>query len=171
MKRLALIGLVVCTLASFASEAKSVLDSARKDSSVVESFSIYYECDSTELNPDYLGNKAQISRILSYIHNSPRIDSITIYSWSSPEGRYSYNMKLSRERGKSAKRFLLSHSPDSAKLDSGKIRLSPIAENWSGFISAVTENYHRHDREAVLEIINDETIRNDVKKWKLHCLD
>lgn len=171
MKRLALIGLVVCTLASFASEAKSVLDSARKDSSVVESFSIYYECDSTELNPDYLGNRAQISRILSYIHNSPRIDSITIYSWSSPEGRYSYNMKLSRERGKSAKRFLLSHSPDSAKLDSGKIRLSPIAENWSGFISAVTENYHRHDREAVLEIINDETIRNDVKKWKLHCLD
>ena len=76
----------------------------RKDSAVVESFSIYYECDSTTVNPDYLSNKAHISRILHYVKNSPRIDSITIYSWSSPEGREEYNLSLSKERARAAKR-------------------------------------------------------------------
>ena len=158
---------LICSM----SVARAVERSEKKDSAVTEAFSIYYECDSTTVNPDYLDNKAQITRILRYIKNSPRIDSITIYSWSSPEGRYAHNLQLSQERAKTAKRFLLSNSPDSLKLNSSKIKISPVAENWEGLIAKVKECYHFSNRDAVLKILHDETISNDVRKWKLKCLD
>ena len=100
--------MVILSLICSMSVARAVERSEKKDSAVTEAFSIYYECDSTTVNPDYLDNKAQITRILRYIKNSPRIDSITLYSWSSPEGRYAHNLQLSQERAKTAKRFLLS---------------------------------------------------------------
>lgn len=172
MKRLLTLGIVVCcALTNMVSEAAGIVRSEKKDSSITESFSIYYRCDSVDVDINYLDNREQIPRILHYIKSSPRIDSITIYSYSSPEGRYSHNLKLSQERGKSAKRFLLSHSPDSAKLNAGKIRLSPIAENWEGLIASVEQLYHKDDREAVLSILYDKNISNDVRKWKLKCLN
>ena len=165
-----------CTLVSVAlinniSAAQTVVHQERSDSAVVESFSIYYECDSTTVNPDYLSNKANISRILHYVKNSPRIDSITIYSWSSPEGREEYNLSLSKERARAAKRFLLSHSPDSLKLNSDKIKLSPVAENWSGLIAAVKEHYDRPNKERILKLMHDYKVSSDVRKWKIKCLD
>lgn len=163
--------MVIVFLISSLSVAEAMVTSENKDSVVTEIFSIYYECDSTTVNPEYLDNKAQITRILRYIKNSPRIDSITIYSWVSPEGKYEHNLSLSKERANTAKRFLLSNSPDSLKLNSSKIKISPIAENWEGLIAKVKECYHFSNRDAVLEILCDETISNDVRKWKLKCLD
>ena len=165
-----------CTLVSVALinnilAAQTVVHQERRDSAVVESFSIYYECDSTTVNPDYLSNKANISRILRYVKNSPRIDSITIYSWSSPEGREEYNLSLSKERARTAKRFLLSHSPDSLKLNSDKIKLSPVAENWDGLIAAVKEHYDRPNKERILKLMHDYKVSSDVRKWKIKCLD
>ena len=106
-----------------------------KDSAIVENFAIWY-----------------------------KVDSITIYAWSSPEGRYSWNKYLSKERAKSAKKFLLRHSPDSAKLNAGKIHISPIAENWQGLVRLVEENYVRADREQVLDILYDQDITDQVRK-------
>ena len=168
--------ITLCVIISLAlinnlSAAQNMVQHERKDSAVVESFSIYYECDSTTVNPDYLSNKAHISRILHYVKNSPRIDSITIYSWSSPEGREEYNLSLSKERARAAKRFLLSHSPDSLKLNSDKIKLSPVAENWSGLIAAVKEHYDRPNKEKILRLMHDYKVSSDVRKWKIKCLD
>ena len=142
-----------------------------KDSSIVENFAIWYKVDSIDINPTYLDNKRQMEHIIHYLENSPRIDSITIYAWSSPEGRYSRNQYLSRERAKAAKKFLLKHSPDSAKLNSGKIHISPIAENWPGLIKMVEENYGRGDRAKVLDILHDQTITDQIRKTRLQKLD
>ncbi|MBO5418800.1 MAG: hypothetical protein J6A22_01825 [Bacteroidales bacterium] len=125
----------------------------RGDSSITERFAIYYKVDSIDINPTYLDNRRQIDHILHYLDKSPRIDSITIYAWASPEGPYRRNKWLSRERAKTAKAFLLKHSPDSAKLDSGKIMISPIAENWTGLEELVISDYKRKDRNKVLEIL------------------
>ena len=163
--------LLLLTLVCETSKAGESCPVERKDSSVVEQFSIWYKCDSIDVNPDYLSNRSQISRIKYYIQNSPRIDSITIHSWSSPEGRYVYNKHLSHERAKAAKRLLLSHSTDSLKLNASKIKINPTAENWEGLIKRVKENYTRPDREAVLAILHDPRINDDVRKWKLKCLD
>ena len=145
---------LVCNI----SKAETSYTAEKKDSSKVEQFSIWYKCDSIDVNPDYLGNRKQIARIAHYIKCSPRIDSITIHSWAFPEGRYLYNSWLSRERAKAARRLLLSYSPDSLKLNAYKIKINPTAENWEGLIKLVTESYTRADREKVLAIIHDPKI-------------
>ena len=134
-------------------------------------FAIYYRFDDVRFDPDYLDNRRTADQISGYLLESPRIDSIIVYSWSSPEGSYLYNARLSKERAKTAVRFLLDHSPDSTKLNSSKIRISPMAENWLGLKKLVEENYRRQDKEKVLQIISDETISVDTRKWRLQQLD
>lgn len=141
------------------------------DSSKTEKFSIYYICDSIDININYLDNKRQIEHILDYLERSPRIDSITIFAWASPEGGYRHNKWLSRERALTARRFLLQHSPDSAKLNASKIKISPLAENWPGLTESVENGYHRHDRERVLKILYDKSIGDETRKWRLQQLD
>lgn len=144
---------------------------SRIDSSKTEKFSIYYICDSIDINIDYLDNRKQIEHILDYLERSPRIDSITIYAWASPEGGYLHNRWLSRERAKTARRFLLSHVKDSSRLNSEKIKISPLAENWPGLLESVEKNYHRHDREKVLKILRNARISDETRKWRLQQLD
>lgn len=142
-----------------------------KDSSVTENFAIYYRFDDIRFDQTYLSNSETAAHIKNYLINSPRIDSITIYAWASPEGAYVHNVWLSQERAKTAKRFLLAHSPDSLKLNSEKIHISPRAENWPGLIRLVEENYTRHDREKVLRILRTEGIGDETRKWRLKQLD
>lgn len=142
-----------------------------ENASIVENFAIWYRVDSTSIDPTYLDNKRQMEHILHYLDNSPRIDSITIYAWSSPEGQYYRNRILSKERAKAAKAFLLRHSPDSAKLNSGKIHISPIAENWQGLTALVEQNYVRSDRQQVLDILHDTSISDEYRKLQLKRLD
>lgn len=146
-------------------------DREAKDSSVTENFAIYYRFDDTRFDQTYLSNSETAAHIKNYLVNSPRIDSITIYAWASPEGAYGHNVWLSQERAKTAKRFLLAHSPDSLKLNSEKIHISPRAENWPGLIRLVEENYTRHDREKVLSILHAEGIGDETRKWRLQQLD
>lgn len=150
--------------ASMAARGKSVESSA-------EEFTIHYKVDSIDINPTYLQNKENIAHIRNYLKNSPRIDSITIYAWASPEGGYRHNVWLSKERAKTAKRFLLETAADSSRLTAGKIKISPLAENWPGLEKIVVERYTRHDREKVLKILRDTTIGDETRKWRLQQLD
>lgn len=141
------------------------------DTAVTENFAIYYRFDDTSFDQTYLSNSETAAHIKNYLVNSPRIDSITIYAWASPEGAYHHNVWLSQERAKTAKKFLLSYSPDSLKLNSDKIHISPRAENWPGLIRLVEDNYTRHDREKVLSILRTEGIGDETRKWRLKQLD
>ena len=176
MKR---IGLVMCTciLLLFAADTFAI---SRSDRPVVntniegplkESFAIHYRVNETSVEEDFMSNKEQIHKIKHYLVNSPCVDSITIYAWSSPDGLYSKNKALSRKRANSAKKLLLQHSPDSAKLNSEKIKISPIAENWDGLIRLVNEGYDRKDRDKVLSILNNGKMGSDTKKRELKKLD
>lgn len=141
-----------------------------KDSAIVENYAIRYKAGSTEIDPDYLDNKRQMDHIIHYLETSPRIDSITIYAWSSPEGSHSWNQWLSKERAISARKFFLRHSPDSSRLNAGKIHISPIAENWQGLTMLVEENYNRTDRQQVLDILRDTEITDQTRKLRLQSL-
>lgn len=147
------------------------IEAAEGDKVITEKFSIYYRLDKTDVDSSYLDNPRQIEHIVSYLHNSPRIDSIIIYSWASPEGPYYRNKWLSAERAKSARRFLLDHTPDSARLNSEKIKISPVAENWIGLFELVEQNYSREDRDEVLQILADERIGDEARKSRLKRLD
>lgn len=177
MKRLLLsILAIMCALSAEAEggigrgvESKGRL--SKSEEPVRENFAIHYRVNATAIDEDFMDNKAQIHKIKHYLVNSPRVDSITIYAWSSPDGSYNKNRSLSRKRASSAKRLLLQHSPDSAKLNSGKIKISPIAENWEGLTALVKEGYSRKDREKVLAILGDDTMGSDNKKRELKKLD
>lgn len=178
MKRLLMcVFTIVCALSANAEgeSGRRIADSAKShlksEEPLKENFAIHYRVNETVVDEDYMGNKEQIHKIKHYLVNSPRVDSITIYAWSSPDGLYNKNRTLSRKRANSAKRLLLQHSPDSAKLNSGKIKISPIAENWEGLTALVKEGYSRKDREKVLAILGDDTMGSDSKKRELKKLD
>ena len=143
----------------------------QRDSTLTQKFSIHYKVDSTNINPNYIKNRRQIENILYYLHNSPRIDSITIYAWASPEGGYKYNRWLSKERARSAKEFLLKHSPDTIRLNADKIKISPLAENWEGLTRFVETKYFQEDRHSALDILNDRNISDEARKYRLKKLD
>ena len=166
--------ITILFLTSALSLAATELDgskTASADSSIIEHFAIYYKVDSTNINPTYLDNLQNIHKILHYLKDSPKIDSITIYAWASPEGGYAYNKRLSEGRAKAAKEFLLKNSPDSLKLNASMIKISPIAENWEGLIEIVEKEYYRSDRAKVLSILYNKTIGDETRKWRLQRLD
>ena len=137
----------------------------------IEEYEIFFRFDKTDVDINYLSNKKHVASIRHYLANSHRVDSITIYSYASPEGRYKHNMWLSQQRAHAAKRVLLKHSPDSSVLNSGMIRICPLAENWPGLIREVEERYQRRDRERVLRILKNKHISDDTRKWRLGRLD
>ena len=51
-----------------------------EEAAITERFTIRYRLNKAEIDMDYLDNQVQIAHIRNYLHNSPRIDSITIIS-------------------------------------------------------------------------------------------
>lgn len=140
------------------------------DTTEIRHFRIYYPVNKTELYEDYLSNAHNLEIIRTYLAESPRIDSIVIYSYASPEGPYRFNKWLAGERGATAKRYILSQVPEGRKLSDSLIHLRPEAENWPGLREEVYLNYHEADREEVLDIL-DSHLPDAEKKLKLQQLN
>lgn len=134
-------------------------------------YEVFFRFDKTDIDLEYLDNKANLATLRHYLGISHRVDSITIYSYASPEGRQKHNQWLSQERAKSTKKFLLAHSPDSSILNAEMIRICPLSENWPGLLREVEKRYFRRDRERVLRILNNKNISDDTRKWRLGRLD
>ena len=134
-------------------------------------FAIHYRFDKIDVDSAYLDNAATIDTIRFYLTNSAHIDSITVYAWASPEGGYPHNKWLSEKRAAAAKELLLELAPDSTKLNEGKIKISPLAENWPGLTELVEKNYHRQDRDKLLRILRTEGIGEETRKWRIQQLD
>lgn len=134
-------------------------------------FAIHYRFDRVDVDSAYLDNAATIDTIRFYLTNSAHIDSITVYAWASPEGGYPHNKWLSEKRAAAAKELLLSLAADTTKLNEGKIKISPLAENWPGLLELVEKDYHRANRERLLRILRAEGIGEETRKWRIKNLD
>ena len=141
------------------------------DSSVVMRFRIFYPVGKTELYEDYMDNANTLHRIHKYLEKSPRIDSITIYSYASPEGPYLLNKRLAAERGKTAKQYLLNHLPADRHLPDSLFIIDPTAENWQGLRDLVLYQYPHADREEVLAILDRKDINDEQRKVLLKRLN
>ena len=168
-------GLSLLPLVASSSDVASVWNDAipyeNSDTSSIESFTIHYRRDHTDIDTLYLDNAAQIAYIRHCLRNSPKIDSISIHAWASPEGTYRHNTWLSRKRAETARDFILAQVADSSRLSASQICVNPSAENWPGLIKVVEEGYDRHDREKLLEILRDPSIGDETRKWRLKRLD
>ena len=134
-------------------------------------FAIHYRFDRIDVDSSYMDNAAAIDTIRFCLTHSVHIDSITVYAWASPEGGYPHNKWLSEKRAAAAKELLLSLAADTTKLNEGKIKISPLAENWPGLLELVEKNYHRANRERLLRILRAEGIGEETRKWRIRNLD
>lgn len=139
--------------------------------SVVMRFRIFYPVSKTELHEDYMDNANTLHRIQKYLEKSPRIDSITIYSYASPEGSYRFNKYLAAERGKTAKQYLLKHLPTDRHLPDSLFIIDPTAENWQGLRDLVFYQYPHADKEKVLDILDRKDITDERRKVLLKRLN
>lgn len=138
--------------------------------SVARKFAIYYWLDRVDIDEQYLDNEWQISQIRKYLLISPKIDSITICSYASPEGVYERNVWLARRRAEAARRFIVNNIPEGSSLTGDKIKLQPVAENWEGLKQEIEANYTLQNKDRVLRILNS-NVGNDTKKWRIRNLD
>ena len=134
-------------------------------------FAIHYRFDRIDVDSSYMDNAAAIDTIRFCLTHSVHIDSITVYAWASPEGGYPHNKWLSEKRAAAAKELLLSLAADTTKLNEGKIKISPLAENWPGLLELVEKNYRRANRERLLRILRAEGIGEETRKWRIRNLD
>lgn len=104
------------------------------DSSVANISKIYYPVNKVTVYENYMNNPAELENIKLHLEKSSRIDSITIYSYASPEGPYSWNVWLARERGKTAKRYILSHVPKTRNLPPSLIKVDPTPPSPRGIM-------------------------------------
>ena len=139
--------------------------------SVEMRFRIFYPVGKTELNEDYMDNANTLHRIQKYLEKSPKIDSITIYSYASPEGSYSLNKRLAFERGKTAKQYLLKHLPAERHIPDSLFIIDPTAENWQGLRDLVFYQYQHDDKEKVLTVLDRTDITDERRKMLLKRLN
>jgi len=140
------------------------------DTVTTESYLLYYSHDDIEINPTYLDNAQHIERIKRIFDHSPRIDSITIYAYASPEGAPGRNQWLSERRAEAARDLLLSVAPNDSVISAKNILLRPMGENWEGLEREIQENYHLPNRDRVLKIMQA-NVPTETKKWRLKKLD
>ncbi len=142
-----------------------------KDSTIVQKFRISYPVNETELYEDYLDNQSALKTIKRYFINSPRIDSIVIYSYASPEGPYRLNRRLAKERGERARRYLLENMASVRDFPDSLIIIKPTAENWEGLLDMVNRYYPYTDKQDVIRLLTREDVSNDLKKELLKKLN
>ena len=144
--------------------AEERYDSCYNDSTVATISKIYYPLNKVNLHENYMDNPTELANIKRILTETPRIDSITIYSYASPEGPYNWNKWLARERGKTAKRYILANIPKMKNFPDSLIKLDPTAENWAGMREEIVKLYDRYDKEQVLEIIDRPGITDEQRK-------
>lgn len=132
-------------------------------------FRLYYRLNDISISEDYLDNRSCIDYVLSQFEYSPRIDSIIIYSYTSPEGPYARNAWLSGRRAEAARDFLVRSIPEGSSLNPDNILIHTVPEYWDGLRESVEEDYDGPDRQAALEII-DSDLPDDRKEAKLKRL-
>ena len=151
--------------------AREYQDSCYTDTSTVTISHIYYPVNKVTIYEDYMSNPKELANIKLHLATSPRIDSIIIYSYASPEGPYRWNTWLAKERGKTAKRYIMSNIPPSRQFPDSLIIVKPTSENWAGMREEVIKLYNRADKDKVLEIIDRPGISDERRKQILKSLD
>ena len=102
--------------------------------------------------------------IRDHFQKSPRIDSIVIFSYASPEGPYKLNKRLAEERGQRARRYLIEQIPAERNFPDSLIIIKPTAENWDGLYDIVSQSYPYSDKQEILNILTKANVTPDNKK-------
>lgn len=146
------------------------------EAEVVKNREIQAECkldyivNKTDIDPAYMNNPYELSRIrgiIDELRNDPHIDivGLEIIGYASPEGSLESNKKLSEGRAMSLRNYLASLYDFPAAIYS----VSFGGENWAGLVKAL-DTLNIDNKDEILNIIHNTSIE-DGREGKLMQLD
>ena len=141
--------------------------SSKGDFRFTDEFGILYRQNRTEIDPSYLWNPSRIGQLRNFLQRDILVDSITVYSYASPEGHNSHNDWLSSQRALKTKKFIV----EQFKIDPSRVRICDQGENWPGLRQAVSDYYKGYNREELLGILNSDSLTDMQRKDRIVALD
>ena len=128
----------------------------------------------TELKPDYMVNRREISKIINsidYVRNDSDaiITGIHIKGFASPEGSYSNNIRLAKGRTETLTQYVRDYSRSYFNLPDSIFSNSFEPEDWQGLRRYVADSlqFNISNREEILAMIDspmDPDVKNDLLK-------
>ena len=154
---------VLTTSISVARGGEALSHGSSKDSL----FKISFRFDSSVIDPEYSDNRRvfdQLDHTLKSL-NGRDVDSIVIITQASPEGVLEHNNALARRRGNSMRRHMRENYPELIPL----LRVYAEGESWRQLRQFVLNDtiISNEERSRVLRILDNETISDDTRKWRL----
>jgi hypothetical protein len=128
---------------------------------------LYFKLDETSHDPEYISNTSALDSLARLIGSMDpaRIGKIDLTAYASPEGVREHNIKLSRERARHIRDILCKRYPSLA----GKISTHGGGEAWTLLRERVVEDKGLTNwwRRRILHFLDDTTISDDTRKWRL----
>lgn len=165
--RLRVIGLLLSAVVALPSQAQAQSSDARlisvatsQDAREMGDAFITFRFDDARVDPGYMDNRSQLEALASLVERfRMNIDSVTVIAFASPEGRYSYNQKLSARRARAMRNYLQRKWPD---VQFGKIREFAGGPDFDGLTKALADDPQLPWRDDVLAIAADWGSKPDV---------
>ena len=155
--------LMVSMLALFLLPVSSLKAEPREEVQVP----IYFRFNSEVYDPSVFSNEAAMRSIFHSIDSigPDRIESIEITGYSSPDGVYEVNNKISLHRARSVAKILRARYTEVAR----RVRVHEGGESWPALRKSVSSDTRltAGSREKVLRFLDDASISNDTRKWRL----
>ena len=147
-----------------------VAQAEEKRRSFTRSAYLNFKVNQSALLADYMNNPVELAKIYSSIDsiredNNYRIARIEIVGYSSPEGSYAANARLSEQRAKALEQNL----KHAYQLDDSMIDCRSVPENWEG-LAEWLEEYRPSYMQKVLDIIG-QTPEPDARDAKIKAID
>ena len=147
-----------------------VAQAEEKRRSFTRSAYLNFKVNQSVLLADYMNNPAELAKIYSSIDSireddNYRIARIKIVGYSSPEGNYDANARLSEQRAIA----LVQNLKHAYKLDGSMIECRSVPENWEG-LAAWLREYRPSYMQKVLDIIG-QIPEPDARDAKVKAID
>jgi hypothetical protein len=109
----------------------------------------------------------QIDSLINYYHKFHYIDSLDISAYTSLDGSWEYNKKLSQNRAETIRRYLLKNYPF---LNHIPLKINGLGENWDSFRMEIENDEQVPLRKQLLEIIDNTGLNYNQKELKIKQL-
>lgn len=128
---------------------------------------IDFPVDKITLYPDYRNNPRELDKIVSTINlvkndKNTSITNVEIHGYASPESPYEHNAYLAENRAKTLKDYVRKL----VNLDDKTFSVTSTPEDWEGLREYVAKS-NLENRDAILKLIDDNTLDPDAKEWKI----
>ena len=128
---------------------------------------IDFPVDKITLYPEYRNNPRELDKIVNTINlvkndKNTSITNVEIHGYASPESPYSHNAYLAENRAKTLKDYVRKL----VNLDDTTFSVTSTPEDWEGLREYVAKS-NLDNRDAILKLIDDNTLDPDAKEWKI----